>query len=885
MLRLLVALFATAVVASAGSAQVTYPPRPESFDVQLRYRIRADRDERIRQYRELQRHLKSLDFVEVAREDGDLDVFDGAAEAFSGTLPSANLDRLFGNPNVATAVAVPAGQALPADGKTPVAVRVRIAAGFGRAEQRNLHEQVVRQLGLLGFRESVSYDTAGDTLIRGTLPGENVLKLTKDLRTLPSGWFLPAVALDQQPAPLRTTLPIRTVEVLTTSPAAAEVAPAPAAPAAQAASPKLTPDARAVAEDAANAGRPQRFDLVLDEAPGDGWTALRDRLRAAAENLSVEGLVGRVVTVRVARTADVAKLADVLEVRSIRLPRLGSPTVAPAAAGAKLPAVADLLAQSRVETLHRLGYRGLGQHVVLVGTDFAGVLASGKALPAGVELLDLTAELSPDLTPDPAAGGTGVGTLAAQVVHASAPEARLTLVRISPAAFAQLYGLARVVAGDRASSEAMQTRAFELTRRTVVLTARRSAVLDEYSKAFGDLGDEDRTAARRAAARKALDDLSADEKDFRAVVDRFDRLNAKLDGLRGASVVVNTLVWDTGYPQDGLNELSRLIDARYAPAPRQSALRTLKGPPAPVWVQAAGVNAAQVWSGPFLDADGNGVMEFAPESVAVPKSRWTRELNFLDLPTPDGKPAETLPAGMQLRLTIQWREPQDPGGFLPREPVLPFTLRLLRQLDPTGKAAATDDFEEVGRSAGEPVKLLRTPASGAFEQTLELTLPAAGVYALRVDARPAFDYPLAALRQRIEVSPRVVIERVGPDAAKGTPAFRTFPGGRDGVGTPGDSLTALTIGTSDGRTQRGTGPGVTLGAKPDLVAAGGVTLGANSLTGTAASAAFVGGSAAALASAGVRATDLTRHFGLTPGGEFVLPEEWLRSLSPSRRER
>ena len=34
----------------------------------------------------------------------------------------------------------------------------------------------------------------------------------------------------------------------------------------------------------------------------------------------------------------------------------------------------------------------------------------------------------------------------------------------------------------------------------------------------------------------------------------------------------------------------------------------------------------------------------------------------------------------------------------------------------------------------------------------------------------------------------------------------------------------------------------------------------------------------------VRATDLLRLFGLTPGGEFVLPDEWLRSLTASRRE-
>ncbi len=883
MLRLLLTLCVAGLLTSNGAAQVTYPARPETFDLQLRYRIRADRDERIRQLRDLQRHLKALGFVETAREDADLDLFDPAAEDFRGTLPAANLDRLFENRAVQTAVAVPAGQALPADGKTPVGVRVRIASGFGRDEQRNLHEQVVRHLGLLGFRESLSYDHAGYSLVRGTLPGENVPKLTKDLRTLPSGWFLPAVPLDAQPAPLRTTLPIRTVEVLADQPAAAaEVAPQPAAPAA---SPKLTPDARAFVDDPANAAKPQRFDLVLDDAPGDGWPALRERLRTAVEGVSVEGLVGAVATVRVARATDVAKLADALEVRAVRLPRRGSLTGRVTAGGEKATTVAELLKRSGVERLHQRGYRGAGQTVVLVATDFAGLLAAGRSLPANVEFLDLTAELSPDLVADPAADGVGAGTLAAQVAHAAAPDARLALVRIDSAAFHQLYGLARVVSGDIATGEAMQTRAFELSRRSDALTARRSAVLSEYAKAFADLGDEERTVNRRDAARKALDALTEDEVAFRGVVGRFTRLKSQLDGLRGAAVVINTLVWETGYPQDGLNALSRLIDAKFTPAPRQSGLRTLKATPAPVWVQAAGVDAAQVWSGPFLDADGNGVLEFAAEATAVPKGRWTRELNFLDFKSPDGSATDVLPAGLKLRFTIQWREPQDPGGYLLREPILPLTLRLVRQLDPAGKAAASDDLEQVAQSVGEPVKLLRTAASGAFEQTLEVTLPVAGVYALRVDGRPATDPQIAALRQRVEVSPRVVIERVGPDADKGTPSFRTFPAGRSGVGSPGDSLTALTVGTSDGRTQLGTGPGVTLGAKPDLVAPGGVAVGTSTLTGSTASAAFVGGSAASLASAGVRATDLIRHFGVTPGGEFVLPDEWLRSLTASRRER
>ena len=36
------ALFALAVASSPAAPQVKYPPRPETVDVQIRYRIRAD---------------------------------------------------------------------------------------------------------------------------------------------------------------------------------------------------------------------------------------------------------------------------------------------------------------------------------------------------------------------------------------------------------------------------------------------------------------------------------------------------------------------------------------------------------------------------------------------------------------------------------------------------------------------------------------------------------------------------------------------------------------------------------------------------------------------------------------------------------------------------
>ena len=47
--------------------RVKEPARAEKLDIQIRYRIRADRDERIRQFRVLEKHLASLGFEDSRR--------------------------------------------------------------------------------------------------------------------------------------------------------------------------------------------------------------------------------------------------------------------------------------------------------------------------------------------------------------------------------------------------------------------------------------------------------------------------------------------------------------------------------------------------------------------------------------------------------------------------------------------------------------------------------------------------------------------------------------------------------------------------------------------------------------------------------------------------
>ncbi len=893
-------LLLAALLASAppAAAQVAYPPRPDGYDAHFRYRIRAPRDERIRQFREMEAFLKGVGFVPAPREDADLDAFDPTAERMDGTIPSANAARLLDDPRILTVLLVPAGRQLPADPSAPVQVRITLAGGLAAKEQQLLHEQVARHLELFGFREGVGYDTRGYRLVRGALPAGNLFTLLKDLRTQPAGWFAPAVPPELLPLPLRAVLPVRLVEVMPDLPAGAAPPPPPAEPApppaggAPAPSPKLTPELAALLADPAAQAKPLRVDLILEAEPREGWRDERFRARTAAAEVSVEGLVGAVATVRVAHGRDVNRLAELPFVRSIRLPQAASETARPLAAGADAPRPADLLAASRLADLHRIGFRGQGTRVAVVASEFPGVSELvGEQLPAGTRVIDLTAELNPDIVPNPAdPNRPGVGTVAALAAHAAAPDAGLTLVRIDPTAFHQLLTVARAVADDPAYSEAMQSRSEELIRRAEALAVRRNVVTEEYRRAFATLSDEPAAVKRRQAARAALDQLTADERAYNAAVGRFTALKAAVDSLRGTAVVVNTLVWDAGFAQDGLSAVSRVLEARFQPRPVASSLEAARRPPVPLWVQAASTAVGQAWAGPFRDADGNGVMEFAPPDAPLPTGRWTRELNFLGFePAGGGPAAAALPAGLRLRFTVEWREPHDEEGFLPREPIVPFTLRLMRQLDPEGKAVASDELVEVARSAGSPVRLLRTPGSAAYEQTLEVTVPADGVYALRLEGGLADADLLPALRRGSEITPRVLVRPADPaSAAKGRAVFATYPTAAAGVGVPGDSPAAVTVGVAGpgGKpvgTLTGAGPGVQLRTKPDLLTGGVWVADGVGASGSGVAAAYVGGAAASLRSAGLRAGDLQRSIGLAPGRPLVIPADWLATLSGPRK--
>lgn len=880
-----VAAFAAAGPTAVG--QVVEPPRPEKYDAHVRYRIRTDRDERIRQFRAMSAFLDKVGFVANPKEDADLDILDPGAEMLVGTIAGPAGPRLLDDPRVQTVLLLPAGYAVPDDAAKPVAVRLTLASGFARPEQRVFHEQTVGKLRGFGFRENVGYDHAGFARVIGTVPAGKLFTLLKDLRWQPAGWFLPTVPFDQLPTPFRNVLPVRLVEVLPDAPEQ-PAPPAPVlAPPGGRDNERYSQGIRAVLEDPAKANLPLRVEVILQEEPGRVTRDLLYRIRTTLDGAHLEGVVGSVATIRLSKAIDADKLLLQPVVRSLRLPSTGHATTRTVEAP-DAPTLAKLAEFTRLNELHKRGYRGEGVRVVVLAADFTGAADRiGKDLGPKTKILDLTAELSPDIQPLPVpAGSNPGGTHAARAVAAAAPAAELVLVRVDPTAFHQLVTVARAVLGEKTFSIAMQAWSAEFVSQQTTLGTRRTLLTEEYRQAFADLSDEDKPRLRREKAAADMTKFLADESAFKGRVERFTALKAAVDALAGAGIVVNTLVWEHGFPNDGLSELSKILDERFFATRRHSAIKASLEAPVPVWVQAGSDAVGQVWAGSLLDDDGNGVLDFAGPDAAIPAKRWTRELNFLKFVPAAGTEgvAGPLPADFKVRVTIQWREPHDPDTVLGAEPMFPFTLRLLRQLDPDGKAIASDRFVEVSRSDAIPARLMKTPASGVYEQSIDVTVPA-GVYALRVESKAAFEVNVPARRRIAEIRPRLVVEPADAAATtKGRVVFETFTPRHVGVGIPGESMQALTVGAgkapdySVAISNTGAGPGVTLREKPDVLTAGVLVIDGTGAAGTGIGTGFAGGVAASLLSSGVRATDLVKNVKLHPGGPLVLPTDFIERL-------
>ena len=865
--RFVTALLLVGMASSSVSAQVVYPAKPESYDVEFRYRIRTDRDERIRQYRAMTADLDKLGFVPARFPNDDLEIIDPLAEVKSGTIPAKNAAALAELPAVKTVIVRKAGDKRSADAKQPVQVRIAIPKNLTGREQRLLHEQTVAHLGLLGFVEAIGYQHDAFSTIRGAMPAGAVSKLLKDLRTLPGGWLFAANTMDALPVPFKSALPLRYIEVLPDLPADS---PALALPANLG---KLTAELKAIVDDPAQADKPLVLEAIFESDLGTSDRDERIALRTAASGTSVEGIVGRVATIRVPKAPLAVKIADYSEVRHLRLPRMASETAKPVPI-AKAPPNFNSI--SNLSELHKRGYDGAGVRIVVLASEFPDLGKQiGKGLPSNTQFFDLTGEVRSSLEPLPALPGrVGTGTATALAASAAAPRAEITCVRIDPASFHQPFTVAKAVAGDLGFSVALVTRSEEMTVLADRLLADRRRAVERYRKAFANLTDETKSKKERDEAAAELSAVQKREGDFKSLTDRFAALRGGLEALNGAGVVINTLVWEMGHPHDGLSDLSQYLEKKFAAGASRSSIKANKLPQVPAWIQAGSISTGQIWAGAFLDRDENGAMEFT-DSTVIPAKRWTPELNFFNYTPTDGRAQAELPKDLKIRVSVQWREPHNENAFLAVEPAFPLRLRLLRQVDPGAASHATDDLVEVARSVGAPVRLTSTLGSGTYEASFDLTLPAEGVYALRVEGGLAMATQVQALRRGLEIRPRILVEVLDTaQAAKGTVRFDTYSPVGVGVGIPGDSAAAITIGYPGSVT--GTGPGVAFSGKPDVLTSGE----GFGLSGTAVGAGYAGGLAASVLTAGVRPAGLIRALGLKPGAPLVLPKQWIESLTP-----
>lgn len=882
-------------------AQVREPARPDKVTVLIRYEILTERNQRILQYRAFSKYLTSLGFVDerTDEEERASDALDPVAHRLQGVMPSANISRLLEYPAVRSVIVAPPGFSWSEEPDQPVPVRIVLRSGLSPVQQRLLHRQVRERLPLFGFQEALGYDTSGFTQIKGRLPRKFLLALWRDFRDQPTGWFWSATPRRELPSPLADASPIRWVEVLPGGEAGQRLAPA----APEGVEARWSPELRARLADAATADKPLRVEVLFPEPMEAQTRQLQSLLdanfggalaKAGDSSLrmslaSVEGVVGNVVTIHFERASDVKHFSTLLpRALLLRLPQSAGATCRLVPRSERAIPLEEIVRQTGASALHQRGYRGQGVRVVLLVADLEGVPAEiGKTLPRSTRWIDLTSELNPDLRPLPVAKTPQecTGLKLAQALAAVAPEAELVLLRIDPSALFQVAEVARWLRDRDYLSPAMHIRGREMERQIQLALERKQRAIQKRQEALQKPGSEE---ALRQLLQQSQAEVQAAEtalQDTYARYDRYLRLRQELQSLvYGAAVVVNPWVWEAGYPLDACSPLSQQVEGLLLrPSPRiTSPTRPASAQflPPPVWVQAASATHQAVWTGLFRDEDGNGLLEFVPAGSPLPKDHWSRELNFLAWQTDDGQERLDLPAGCTLRCTLQWREPLETELAEALRPLYPVSLRLWKQLDPSGQKQASDEMSEVARSAGGPYPIFLGGGSVVYEQILEFRPAEAGRYALVVDLGVGRSYPLAALQRQVEISPRLLVETLSPGGPAGRVILQSFTSSAGGVGLPGDIAETVTIGADGpGQLQQG-GPSIPLRRKPDYLLPEQVAWGTAASRGTAVGTAISGGLAALLVQAGVSDIHPFRKIGLADRAKLHVPSAWLQRLPP-----
>lgn len=881
MLRSLLALALTLGVLADLPAQVVAPPPPKTYDVIIRYRIRAGSNVRLVQYFKLLEFLEQLGFQKNPGPDDEPE--NPNYTRMTGRIDSAKATRLLDADAIKTILLMPSGYVLPAEEDSPVKVQLTLASNIQAEQRHNLHLQVLDHLRALGFVEAVGYDTRGYTRIVGRIPAGELDTLLDDLRSRPAGWLVPEVAVEALPSPLRgIPYPIRITEVIPEpkeAPPPAETK-GPDEPA-EAHLRKLTPDLKArMAEDGE---RPIRIEAILVATPGELNQSWPRELVAAAPQLVIDGRLGPIVS-GIIPAAKAGDLAQSEIVATVRLPTSGAPVLRP---GTDKDLNALALEASGLVRLHGLGHKGQGIRLGIIAGDFRGwEQFLGKGLAPTTRLLDVTIERNSAIEPEPYPDDgvkVGAGTRAALAAALAAPDANLLLIRVDPSSPYQLMEVMRRINGESARSFSREQRDADINVEREQLRTGWDAHFTERRILFQNFGGDDESIKLRQDHFQKTKDLEAQEKRFQDRIGRMLKLETELRDLSRLNVVVNTLVYHQGHQIDGGGPLSRYLDDR----PFRNT----------IWVQAGGDIRGQTWTGPYQDRDQNGVLEFGAD---VRPGRWSNELNFLAWEPVNGKTELELPAQANLRVTLLWKEAHDPefmrrGEDLYREPLAKPRLLLLRQRDPSGKLLASDDLDFITYSAGLPQRIDNQPESATYEQVMIYTVPAAGRYALRIEGylpdgiRPPGAPVLPIMRRSFELRPRLLVEVTDTASrAAGRPLLLDYQTNEGSLGMPGDAQLSLTTAAADrslqARAETSLGPplGLELLPKPTILAIDGLDLGGDALRSSSLSAGFAGGQIAATLGAGAPFHKFWLFLPKQPGTLLRVPAGWPSDINPKR---
>ncbi len=190
----------------------------------------------------------------------------------------------------------------------------------------------------------------------------------------------------------------------------------------------------------------------------------------------------------------------------------------------------------------------------------------------------------------------------------------------------------------------------------------------------------------------------------------------------------------------------------------------------------------------------------------------------------------------------------------------------------------------IAESVGPPQRLYAQPNSATYEQTLDVRVPKAGRYAVRIEGRvplgvePRGAAVLPSARQFGELRPRLFVQTfAGP--APGRVLLHSYWTDAGTIGMPADAHQVIAVGAVNDKRElqpyasRGPAQGMELLVKPDLLA---YDNGLDAVSGSGQAAAFAAGMAAVTLNGNAPVRNWMKNLGLQPGGVIRVPEKWPR---------